>query len=123
MTLLFRSQAGSSFHVPRSSLEPVEFRRIVHQYALPRRVIRRPFPEQVEKLYRAHFVLERKMREIAAPDQTVGGGLDERARHRHDIRKIRSGRHAVDARQLHPAAALAVPRQGEEVLESLLLDA
>jgi hypothetical protein len=60
------------------------------------------------------------MRVVAAPDQPVRRGLDQRARHRRGVGEIRRRRHAIGAGELHPGAPVAVAQQVDELAEARL---
>src|SRR5262245_65198844 len=82
--------------------------RIVGEDQLARCRIRRPFAEQIVELDRADTVVERQMREVAAPDQLPGCGGDERMREGLHVGEAERGRESISAGQLHPAAPRAV---------------
>src|SRR4030095_11959438 len=123
VALLMMPQSSPLFVTIVISLELVELTGILDKDLPPGRFVRRPPPEEVVKLYRAHLVLEGKMRIVAPPDQAVGRRFDERRAERQHVGELRIGGHAVDAGQLHPAAPIPMPRQLEEFLEAFLLDA
>src|SRR5205807_4679064 len=60
---------------------------------------------------------------VAAPDDALGRGLKQSARHRGGVGKTGGLGDAVNAGELDPAAPIAIPQQSEQALKTLLRDA
>src|SRR6476659_8998921 len=103
------------------SCEAEQAGRIVDQYALAHGRVRRPLAEQVVEPNRAHLVVERQVREVAAPDQLVRHLGHQRLGEGLYVDEARVMREAIDAGELHPAALGAIVGQPQELLETRLL--
>ena len=60
-------------------------RRIIHQYFLPHRRVGHPLRDEVEQFDRVHLVRVREIRIVAARDDALGRGLDQRVRNRKSV--------------------------------------
>src|SRR5262249_15766928 len=103
--------------------KPKQTRWVVDEDALPRGWLGRPFGELVVEPDGADLVVEREVRVVAAPDELVGHGLDQRAGKRRDVGKTQRLREAVETGEFDVAALRAVVDELEELLKSGLLDA
>src|SRR5713101_9490931 len=95
----------------RSGLKFEQPRRIVGEYALPHGGVGGPIRELVVKLDGADLIVERKVREVAAPNHLFGRRRDQRLGEWLDVGVSRSSRKPVNAGELHPAPRGAVADQ------------